>query len=144
MKIEIFILILFILLSKNLKSQVDSVEYGTITPDRFCTIFNDSIITKLTSYAYFENADYSYDDLVLIALAWNSIQMNIDDPYIGENLAKIPCLTSSDEKNPWYRFFDYVDDFWSYRTIYFNKGMLHLIQENKENSLFPYYKINIP
>lgn len=143
MKHLLFALLVIIYFPLNIQGQprenVDSIEFGRITPNEFCALFSDSVLLKLTRYVYLGNSNYTYDELLLIALAWNSLEVNIKKYSKRESLEIFPCIVHK-EDDLWIKLVLLVDDFWSHEILYFDNGFLCLRRKD-QLPIFPFYSL---
>lgn len=123
----LFILTVSVYFRPVFAQKKESVEIAKITAAEFLEIYSDTSLDRLTSSLYLEAANHTEEELMAIALAWNSS-------------GAFPCYRYAYTES-WTRFRHYVDDFWEHDILYFDKGALCLRREG-EVAIQPYYTVN--
>ncbi|MFK8102978.1 MAG: hypothetical protein AB8G15_10655 [Saprospiraceae bacterium] len=123
----------------QVSKKIDSLEYELITPDEFCEIFNDSVLSELTASFFSDPENLPYETLLKIALAWNSPKLNQEILKLKE-IDLCAMKFSPAKRVIWGDFMLSIDDYWSNDILFFSNGMLALHQEAKQ-PIFPYYKL---
>lgn len=141
MKIFIFVIIigLNIPCSAQLSEGIDSFEYAEITTEEYCAIFTDSFFLKIRRSVFLENSNHNYDEVLLIALAWNTFGVN-SEMLKRKEIDLCDRFFDPAKREIYGAFLEYIDDFWGHDILFFDNGVLCLKQKNK-NSIFPFFKL---